>query len=202
MADNFDDLQDSVACRLWDDDESVLEVLLRSYAPALEKCLLGKYATALNAEDMEDAVAYAVMKLWEQRSAYDDKKATVFTYIYAIADNKVRDILKNGWSEVLLQNPLDLDNCLAVLAAPPAAAEDQKKSPAQEKLLKDTREAFEQLPDIQRKLLFAKAMAGDGELVSSTLAEEFALPATTVRVYIMRARDAMRVELRRRGHSL
>ena len=36
MAQDFDDLQDSIACRLWDGDESVLEDLLRIYAPALE----------------------------------------------------------------------------------------------------------------------------------------------------------------------
>ena len=56
------DVQDEVASRLWDGDETVSEVILDEYAPSIMKSLGYRYSL-FSTEDLEDIVCEAIKRL-------------------------------------------------------------------------------------------------------------------------------------------
>jgi RNA polymerase sigma factor (sigma-70 family) len=199
---SWQDLQDDVALRLWDGDESVLKTILQYYAPALIKCLHAKYAQTLTLEDVEEVVGDAIRILWADRKNYDDKKATVWTWLYRIADYDAQDLVAKGWQRVRRREATGVDMMLAERPVRRIPGRSLKPDKQRQRLFTDVRQVVEALSDAQRVILVAKAMAPDGEVTAGKLAEELGMPEATVRVYLMRARETAKRELAKRGHHL
>jgi DNA-directed RNA polymerase specialized sigma24 family protein len=66
----------------------------------------------------------------------------------------------------------------------------------------DLREILADLPEVQRRIILADALARDRVAASEYLAAELEIPAASVPVYRKRALDRIRKELRRRGHEI
>jgi len=198
--DTWSELQEDVALRLWDGDETVLTVILSRYAPAIEICLFQKYKRVLTREDIEDVVAFAVMALWEYRKSYDDHKASVWTLLYRMADCKAKDVIALGWHRA---KQLEVGNGQALLAERAVVAGSlTDAAPTPSKLLLDLGKVVASLPDDQQRILVAKSLAPDGEVTAGILGEELAMPEGTVRVYLSRAKQTVKQEMTRRGYNL
>ena len=80
---------------------------------------------------------------------------------------------------------------------------DSSHSEEHEKRMRAVTEVLKELPDIQRKILREDAMAeGDG-VESAELGRRLGgIPATTIRVYRSRAREALRNAMRKRGFEI
>jgi RNA polymerase sigma factor (sigma-70 family) len=198
--DAWESMQDDVALRLMEGDENVLVDLLRHFAPALEECLYGRYKSCLSREDIEDVVAVAVRQLWDYRSQYDDKLAKVWTLLYLFANREAQDVISLGWHRARQRETTNVAELLENRATPPSHEERPTPPKAREALLRDLRDVVSKLPDDQRKILLAKAMAPDGEVTAGMLADEMGMPDGTVRVYLTRAKQTVRREMARRGH--
>ncbi len=207
------ELQDNIALGLWEEDESVLNTILTHYGPPIIKALMKMFTPYLNAQDCEDILSVAVLRLWEARATYDEKKASVRTLLYKIAVNYARDVLRSGWHRVremeqqtkpdLLEELAVYDRHAAQIGAeaddPPPAGHKVEES----KLMRDFREVFGSLPKIQQNILEQDALAGGEEVDAAALGERLEeIPAVTIRVYRKRAKDTVKAEMKKRGHNL
>jgi RNA polymerase sigma factor (sigma-70 family) len=194
------ELQDEIALKLWENDESALTLILRHLAPAIENCLDRKYRGVLTHEDCEDIVAFAVKALWDYRTSYDDSKGKISTLLYSFADRRAKDVLAFGWQKARQLELGDGSEILTIREAPKAPS--MADAPPTKGIVDDLLKVVDSLPDDQRRILVAKALAPDGEVTSGLLAEELGMPEGTVRVYYMRAKQTVKQEMTRRGHNL
>jgi RNA polymerase sigma factor (sigma-70 family) len=197
------DIQDEVAIRLWDGDETVIAEILVQYAPCLEKALGGKYPS-FSSQDLEDIVSEAIKRLWAKRNEYDDSKGSVRCLLYWIADNCAKDILKSGWQKLQDRRKNFYDDSLEEMIGTETVDAKEKEVPDNydSKINKDLRTIVKNLPDIQQKIVWAFALAPEGEINAPMLSKELGYPAGTIRQYLKRAKDTIRAEMKKRGHDL
>jgi len=202
------ELQDHIALKVFDNDESALTDILKFYAPAIEKIISCKYRGFLKSEDVEEIVCDAIRKFWDARKNYDDKRGTIRALLYKIADNTAKDVLRLGWQKTSrLERSVDkeyLEQNLRCDAHLNQIEEDEENSHSEkyENRLKAVKEVLEELPHIQRKILMEDAMAGD-EVESAELGKRLGgIPAVTIRVYRSRAKEAFRKGMKKRGFEV
>jgi RNA polymerase sigma factor (sigma-70 family) len=197
-----------LAMALLDDDEDALEEILRAYGPSIARALHVQYCETrrlLSPEDIEDVLSIALHRLWEARKDYDDKKATLRTLLYCIADNVARDVIKSGWQKVRRRERRPSQELMEQVPDPcPVDQGGQvkatKRKPSKE--YKDLQQIVAKLPDLQRRIIVADAAAKTEVADSGLLARELRIPVGTVRVYRSRAMARIRQEMRRRGHEV
>lgn len=199
------DLQDDIALKVYEGDESALSDILRYYAPRIENYLINQYRGQLNNADVEDVVCIMVRKFWDYREQYDDKKGTIKSFLYFIANNVTKDILRTGWYKArqlerstereFFEQSLITENHLN---QSPMDTENSEESD----IIKATNKVLSNLSDIQRKILLADAMA-DGVAESAELGERLGgYPAATIRQYRMRAKKAFRDGMKKLGFNI
>lgn len=198
------DIQDEVAIRLWDGDETVSETILEQYAPCIGKALAGKYSS-FSLEDIEDIICEAIKRLWEKRRNYKESEGSVRGLLYKIADNIAKDILKSPRFEFRQRINNSPNLPLEEIAQRYFSSNEDKDALSEDhdpKLSKDLNESLKTLSEVQRKILLAYALAPDGKINSPVIGRELGIPAVTVRVYHQRAKEKVRAEMKKRGHHL
>ena len=201
-----EDLHDEVALKVLEGDESTLEDILHHYAPPIEKALYKKYSGLLSNADIEDILSIAIMKLWMHRQQYDDRRGSVRTYLYRIADNSAKDLIKTGWHQArrlerysekdFLEHTVVVENHMLQKVS------IEKETPVQSRMSNATQKVLNGLPEIQRKILWADAMA-DGVADSAELGKKLGgHPSATIRQYRMRAKKAFREGMRKLGFEI
>lgn len=196
------DVQDEVAIRLWDGDETVSEVILDEYAPSIMKSLGYRYHL-FSTEDLEDIVCEAIKRLWAKRERYDDSQGSIKALLYRIADNVAKDILKSGWQKLQGEREHCADVPLEKLAIVyPDEDEDEVSEDYDSPFNVDLREIVKSLPEVQQKIIWAFASAQEGEINAGIIGKELGYTAVTIRVYHKRAKDKIRAEMKKRGHDI
>lgn len=79
-----------------DREDAWVRGVMSEHAPAISGLLRCRYPV-FNAEDIEDVVIIAMARLWKARDRFDAKKASLKTFLFRIADNVARDVVKSGW---------------------------------------------------------------------------------------------------------
>jgi len=194
-------IQDEVAIRLWDGDETVLAEILVQYAPSLEKAIGGKYPS-FSSQDLEDIVCEAIKRLWAKRDEYDDSKGSVHCLLYRIADNYAKDLLKSGWQKLQDKRESFYEDSLEDIIDDKIEDDNELPDNYDSKFNKDLRVIVKNLPEIQQKIVWAFALAPEGEINAPILSKELGYPAGTIRQYLKRAKDTIRAEMKKRGHDL
>ena len=199
------DLQDEITLKALENDESAITDILRYYAPRIERALSSKYQDILNNADIEDVISVAIMKFWDNRETYDDQKGSVRAFLYRIADNTAKDVLKHGWYKAkCMERHVDqdfLEQSLVVKNHPNQPVSNDEV-PTDSKEIQALNKALATLPEVQRKVLLADAMA-DGTADSAELGERVGgYPAATIRQYRMRAWKALRDEMKKQGFEV
>lgn len=191
-----------IAVALLDNRQEALEEILRLYGPSIIARLLKIYAGVLKFEDVEDVLSIALRKLWNNRFRYDDNKRSVRTWLFCIADNVAKDVIKSGWhrAQQLEQNPGE--DWLEENIKAPEIVHNTEETPKGSKAKVDLQQVIQALPDVQRRIILADGAARDDVASSEFLADELGIPAGTVRVYRSRAMDKIRTEMRKRGHNV
>lgn len=200
---NKSGVQDEIAIRLWDGDETVLAEMLVQYAPSLEKAIGGKYPS-FSPQDLEDIVCEAIKRLWGKRDEYDDAKGSISGLLYRIADNIAKDILKSGWHKLESKRESFYEDSLEDIMDTKGETESgpEPSNNYDSKLNRDLRDIINNLSEIQQKIVWAYALAPEGEINASVLSEELGYPAGTIRQYLKRAKDTIRTEMKIVGHEL
>ncbi len=196
------DEQDEIAIRLWDEDKTILEDILVKYVPSIEKALGRKYRS-FSIEDLEDIVCEAIKRLWEKRKEYSDSQGSVKALLYRIADNIAKDLLKFGWKKLQEKREYWANESLEDLATIyPSQDKDEDSKDCDSPLNVDLREIVNNLPVVQQKIIWAFALAPEGEINATIIGKDLGYPATTIRVYLKRAKETIRDEMKKRGHNI
>jgi RNA polymerase sigma factor (sigma-70 family) len=191
-----------LAERLLADDEQALEEIVRQFGPAVQAVIARKYRGLLRPADAEDVLAIGLFRLWTHRRTYDETKGSLRVWFFRIVDNAARDVLRHGWQKARQLEVETEPHTLAGLAdhrtngrASTTSTQQTNDDAAQQAL----REIIAELPEMQRRIVTADALARDETVAAGQLADELGIPPGTVRVYRKRALDKIRSELARRG---
>ncbi len=188
-----------LAERLLANDEQVLEEILRTIGPSVRAVLRRKYEEVLGDADIEDLLSIGLYRIWVSRQRYDQQKASLRVYFFAIVDNAARDVLKYGWHKA---RRLEVATEPAVLASLVDNRRNGQGTIGSGGISAETmrvREVVAGLPEMQRRIVMADALCRDGSASSQLLAKELGIPASTIRVYRKRALAKLREELKHRG---
>ena len=200
------ELQDEIALKIFEDDESALSDILLNYAPPIISIMTKKFKDQLNEQDIEDIVSISLMKFWNKRQSYDDKKGTIKAFFYIIAENTAKDYLRLGWykakqKEVILEKEY-IEQSLVCEEHTNQLNHDTDCDEPSDETTKAIRQALDELPEIQRKIILADTMAGC-EISSAELGKQLGgIPATTIRVYRKRAKEALYQAMKKRGFNI
>lgn len=201
------DLQDAIALKVFDGDESAITDMLIHYGPRIERALLERFRGTLTVEDIEEVISDAVRRFWSIRTEYDDKKASIRWLLYVIARRQARDVLRLGWRKAkLLELNVErefLEGQYVDERHVGAAAPDDPPAPeAIARRDQAVRDALAELPDVQRAILEHDALADD-EVDSAELGRQLGgIPGGTIRVYRSRAKEAFRKGMKKRGFDV
>jgi RNA polymerase sigma factor (sigma-70 family) len=197
-----------LALALLDDDEDALGEIMRCYAPAIIEALHARFTTRmrlLRYEDIEDVVSIALRRLWDARADYDDTKQSLRVWLYCIAENVAKDVLKHGWHKArqLERHPgqdwfQEKQDHTCPDPGKPRAKEKRKAT----KEAADLETGLNKLSEEQRKIVMADAASPDGTASNEFLADELGIPAAHVRVYRGRAYATLRREMKRLGYDI
>jgi len=203
------ELQDNIALKVFDGDESALEDILAHYGPQLSEWLLSTYSGAMTAEDVEEILCDTVRKFWSCRTTYDDRKGSIRTLLFTIAKNLTIDVLHKGWQQTRKQETnVDMEllawqNVKQCQAESPDTSE--KISDSQKKLYRAVRETLAELPELQRKILEHDALAEDdadaNELGRRLGGIAGAIAGGTIRANRLRGKEAFRRGMKNRGYD-
>lgn len=194
--------QVDLAQRLLQDDEQVLEDVLRAFGPAIMVVLGNRYRGVLKAQDIEDVLSVGLFRLWTHRLRFDESKASLKVWFFRIVENAARDVLKHGWHKARALEVTSEASLSGAVTAEPTPANGQSPPVPPSAIQMEVREIVGGLSEVQRRIVMADAATRDGTACSQMLSEELGLPPGTVRVYRKRAMDRIRRELRQRGHDL
>jgi len=202
------DLQDAIALKVFDGDESALTDMLVHYGPRLERALLKRFGGELRVEDIEEIISDAVRKFWSARTKYDDKKASIRWLLYVIAKRLALDILKLGWHKA---RSLELNVEKEFLEGQyvdgrhpgTATADDSPVSEETARRDKAVRDTLAEITNpLQRQILEHDAFAED-EIDAAELGRRLGgIPAGTIRVNRARAKEAFKEGLKKRGYDV
>lgn len=180
---------DTLALRLLDGDEAVVQDLIRAYGPKLRGVVHAQFGRLLADDEQEDAVTTAFLKAWNKRNTFDDKRGSLRAWLVRIAMNAAKDMLKGRGPRALqLEEPdavVDGGEC-----APP--------SPEQEGLAARMEVFMSSLPPKQQAIARADLATPGGVADSASLAARLGCPRNSVRVQ----RHSYRQKLRQHFQDL
>jgi len=170
-----------------DSEDAWVRLILTQHAPSVAVWLRSRYSI-LTAEDVEDILIIAMIRLWKVRDRFDAARASLRTYFARIADNVARRLISSGWAKARrLEVSLDVRE-IAV-----ASHEDSRDpTPQDASLMHKLGQALNQLPEAYRTILLADACAAGRVASAEFLSQELQIPAGTVRVYRHRAVTTIR----------
>lgn len=211
MDENFPstELDDDLALRAWEDDESVQGEILIHYGGTLE-CVVAKQFPRLSSVEVEDVIAEAIKRFWEWRHDFDGSQS-VRACLYRIAHHAASELvsgrlkwqkarnLERTFEEVNFEEKND--------GTESKLDEIENKRP---NICEDLKQVIEKLPAIQQDVIWAYGLADDYELDAAHLGRELGekykdgipIPAGTIRQYKMRAKDKIFSEMSKLGHDL
>jgi RNA polymerase sigma factor (sigma-70 family) len=177
-------------------DDSWVRSVLSQHAPPVGAWLRARYSI-LTAEDVEDIIVTASIRLWRSRDNFDEARSSLRTWFARIADNVARRLIETGWARTRsLEVPLDELQYPAMPDKSRHADSAEETSQAHR-----IRQALDRLPEAYRTILLADACATDRVASAEFLSQELQLPAGTVRVYRHRAVIALRKLLIESGYE-
>lgn len=180
----------ALVLRMMDGDEQALVVVLRLYASRVTSALRGKFRNVPEAI-LEDAVNRAAHTLWKKAGDFDDSKGTLAGLFYTCACREVINIHREGEKAPMVSLDLVADTPLATDPESPTA----EKSALHEAL----NACIAALPPLQKAICEADLVAGcDAD--NAYLARLLRTTKNSIYVSRSKARDRIRLEMKKRGH--
>ena len=160
------------------EDRTAFAQLFRHYAPRVKSYLMKSGANSALAEECAQDV---MTTLWQKAKMFDAERASVSTWIFTIARNRMIDMIRRDRRPDPEPAPWDRD-----------AEPDQAEVYAAAEESRTLTAALADLPEKQRKLI-QRAFYGD--LSHSEIAAETGLPLGTIKSRIRLALDRLRARM-------
>lgn len=185
MSGDTPDPDGQTAAALQRGDATAIEALYERYG----RLALGVAYRILNDRSAaEDAVQEAFVAVWRNAAGFDASRGGLRTWLLSIVRNRAIDRLRGG-ARARAEVQLDLTESAGDVPDPWAAvALDLER--------KQIREAFDELPDAQRRTLGLAYFAG---LTQVEIAEQMQVPLGTVKGRMRIGLEKMRAFLQARG---
>lgn len=203
------ELDDDLALRAWDDDESVQGEVLVHYGGVLERVIANQF-DRLSSAEVEDVIAEAIKRFWEWRHNFDGQRS-VRACLYRIATRVASELVSGrlNWQKARnLERRYDQSDFEEKNDGIETKLDEiEQRHP---KICEDLKQVIEKLSEIQQDVIWAYGLADDFELDAAGLGRELGdkykdgvpIPAGTIRQYKKRAKDTIISEMRNRGHDL
>ncbi len=159
-------------------DRAAFAQLFRHYAPRVKSYLMKSGASPAQAEECAQDV---MSTLWQKARMFDAERASVSTWIFTIARNRMIDMIRRDRRPEPEAAPWDRD-----------AEPDQAEVYAATEESRSLTAALADLPEKQRSLI-QRAFYGD--LSHSEIAAETGLPLGTIKSRIRLALDRLRARM-------
>lgn len=200
-------VEDDLALRVWDGDETVLPDLLLYCAGSIEAAIARRPGMKSIAEDI---VAEAIARFWKYRQQYDGRRS-LRCYLYRIAVNVAKEYAAGRlkWQRARnLEAPVDGELVGETDGVSDADSDETVKKP--EPLHQALSEVVGKLSALFRDIIQAYANAGNCPPDAAELGIEMGrrhnhgvpYPAGTIRQYKKRARDTIVLEMKKLGFDL
>jgi RNA polymerase sigma factor (sigma-70 family) len=181
------------AAMLADGDTAALQKVMTDICPDVQKSLRKKFYPSLKDEDIEDALSVALSRLWFFRSLYDRQRATLHDYFYIIARNAAVDILRlNVRQSKLIAGAVKGTATIRAGTFRRRSTSHFTTTTLQADALA---QALQELPATDRDILFAYALGEGCQPWATNVADEFGVPASTIRVRRLRLMQKLRRRL-------
>jgi RNA polymerase sigma factor (sigma-70 family) len=166
-------------------DREAFARLFQHFAPLLKSYALS-HAGALNANQAEELIQEAMLKVWNKAKYFDPEKASASTWIYTIARNTRTDMLRR-------RNSNEVE-----LISEDIWPDDEEREPfsvlQQRRAEIAVRTGLSQLPAEQAQVLLKVYMEGKSH---TEVADELRLPLGTVKSRVRLAMQKMKLTLDR-----
>ena len=135
-----------------------------------------------NPGDIEDVLQDAYLKIWRHSSTFDPERASPISWMAVIVRNTAIDALRPASVPTT-----DLDHAISI--ADPAYQTDDDFDYACARPI--AAEAISRLPDDRRRLLSLAYLEGESR---TTLAERFGVPVSTIKTWLRRTLESVKVD--------
>ena len=175
--------------------EAALADLLRRHGGTIKGMVWKKFANALQKEEVHDVLLRTATKAWRYAASFDDEKASLQTWLVAIAIREAKDVIREKTWEF---NSVEDDDVIEPYFFDGAESEaDVEKQ--ESKLILDFRTVIESLPELQRAIIDADLACGE-TADAERLAEIHATTKNSIYVSRAKAKKRIEVEMTRLGH--
>jgi RNA polymerase sigma factor (sigma-70 family) len=181
-------LLEAISRKLAQGDESALELLLRGVVPHTKIFLRRKFGSLLQEEDLEDALATALSRLWFRRDRFDPARTSIDKWYYVIARNAVIDVLRKK------QRTEEAADKLAAAGRPALGGKAAR-------LKVDLEAALAGLSERERQVMEADLTNPPWGAATEALASALGLSEAAVRGIRFRARKKVREGLAQLGYD-
>lgn len=184
--------QKTVALLLAGETEG-LERLFVDHGALLRTYLRRNFGKMLDESELDEVMSLASIRVWRGAAMFDTKRGSLRSWLAVIASNCARRLLEQR-RRSLHEPRADID---FLLLLPTDATSEQSKQ--RRRLISDMYRCLEQLPPMQRAVLYADLEAG-GIVPATALAQRLGTSANSIYVSRLRGHRALEHALRRLGH--
>lgn len=184
------------------EDPRGLQRLLEDTAGPVTWWLRREFARALDASDIDEALAMGAHRAWRSSHGFDSDKGTLRAWFYVICRNCALALIARDRRQRPFVQLADWEAVPSPSAdaATGATADEDRRAGVSSRLARDFRALLARLPRLQRTVIEADLAAASGTADARTLASQ--LGTSTNSIYNSRstARKILRRELLALGH--
>lgn len=194
MADEPDD-EDLAAAMMCGDAEAARTVL-RMHLEPVKELMKGTYGKTVQQIHIDEAVSFAVAKMWRTAGNYDKARGTLGAWLFIMAQSRLIDILKREKRHRVRYPLLDPEYDCPVSC--PTDGSDQPKDKEEAQELQDLKYVIENKLQGDQKTIILADLAAGGRADGGSLAEILNTTKETVYSSRSKAHAKIRKEMKER----
>lgn len=177
--------------------EAALGELIRKYGGIIKGMVWKKFGNDLQEDEVHDVLIRTATKAWRYAASFDNRKASLSTWLVAIALREAVDVLKENTPEFgSIDDENSIEDCFSDSDATDDSDAESKKN---DKLFQDLDAIIASLPPLQRAIIEADYKCG-GTADAERLAESHGTTKNSIYVSRVKAKKRIETELTKLGH--
>lgn len=193
----FDD--EEIAIALMCGKEEGIEQLIRAHGKRVSGYLRKKYPS-IPKDDRLLVLRHAAFKANRKKEQFDPEKGTGGAWLLRIADNCMKDMLRDGKTDFRKDVKGEIDSLEDTKAKRPFEEKESEQDHGLDDMKKALYESIEGLTPRLRETALAD-LAADGKANDVDMAERMGIAESSVRKNRQRYRDEIRIAMQKQGYT-